>query len=58
MTRLRLCGTRVKNVWPHTAVGVHTNEILQNISNVDQVALKNDLNSLHWGITKFKLLDN
>ena len=34
-----------------------TNEILQNISNVDQVALKNDLNSLHWGITKFKLLD-
>ena len=35
-----------------------TNEILQNISNVDQVALKNDLNSLHWGITKFKLLDN
>ena len=34
-----------------------TNEILHNISNVDQVALKNDLNSLHWGITKFKLLD-
>ena len=35
-----------------------TNEILQNISNVDQVKLKNDLNNLHWGITKFKLLDN
>ena len=35
-----------------------TNEILQNISNVDQVVLKNDLNNLHWGITKFKLSDN
>ena len=35
-----------------------TNEILQNISNVDQVKLKNDLNNLHWGITKFKLSDN
>ena len=34
-----------------------TKKILHNISNVDQVALKNDLNSLHWGITKFKLLD-
>ena len=35
-----------------------TNKILHNISNVDQIALKNDLNSLHWGITKFKLSDN
>ena len=34
-----------------------TKKILHNISNVDQFALKNDLNSLHWGITKFKLLD-
>ena len=35
-----------------------TNEILQNIPNIDQVRLKNDLNSVHWAITRFKLSDN
>ena len=35
-----------------------TNKILQNIPNIDQVRLKNDLNSVHWAITRFKLSDN
>ena len=35
-----------------------TNKILQNIPNTDQVRLKNDLNSVHWAITRFKLSDN
>ena len=35
-----------------------TNKILQNIPNIDQVRLKNDLNSLHWAISRFKLSDN
>ena len=35
-----------------------TRKILQNIPNIDQVRLKNDLNSVHWAITRFKLSDN
>ena len=35
-----------------------TNKILQNIPNIDQVRLKNDLNSLHWAVTMFKLSEN
>ena len=35
-----------------------TNKILQNIPNIDQVRLKNDLNSLHWAVTIFKLSEN
>ena len=35
-----------------------TNKILQNIPNTDQVRLKNDLNSVHWAITRFKLSNN
>ena len=33
-------------------------KILQNIHNIDQIRLKNDLNSLHWAISRFKLSDN
>ena len=33
-------------------------KILQNIPNIDQIRLKNDLNSLHWAISRFKLSDN
>ena len=35
-----------------------TSKILQNIPNIDQIRLKNDLNSLHWAIIRFKLSDN
>ena len=35
-----------------------TNKILQNIPNIDQVRLKNDLNSMHWAIATFKLSEN
>ena len=39
-------------------VGQFTSKILQNIPNVDRIALKDDLTSLHWAITRFKLSDN
>ena len=35
-----------------------TRKILQNVPNIDQVRLKNDLNSLHWAVTMFKLSEN
>ena len=35
-----------------------TSKILQNIPNIDQVRLKNDLNSMHWAVTMFKLSEN